>query len=198
MRKCVSGMMHGGRDQKGRKEEGGGGRRRNGGGGGPGGHAGDEGEELVMVMRRCNDSSAVRSELALSFPLFFSSFSLSILFASLDSLPSLCLRMAMIPGTAYAPFYALLFTGTWLLSAQLAISAVRLCMWSARALIRRIMGRLLTLNTVNNSRSGAALSVTRNRRCSNEYFAITAIVMRVILICEFKGIQRFFFFFFLL
>jgi len=31
------------------------------------------------------------------------------------------------------------------------------------------MGRLLTLNTVNNSRSGAALSVTRNRRCSNEY-----------------------------
>lgn len=69
-------MMHGGRDQKGRKEEGegetaGGGRRRNGGGGGPGGHAGDEGEELVMVMRRCNDSSAVRSELALSFPLFF-------------------------------------------------------------------------------------------------------------------------------
>lgn len=148
-----------------------------------------------MVMRRCNDSSAVRSELALSFPLFFSSFSLSILFASLDSLPSLCLRMAMIPGTAYAPFYALLFTGTWLLSAQLAISAVRLCMWSARALIRRIMGRLLTLNTVNNSRSGAALSVTRNRRCS-EYFAITAIVTRVILICEFRGIQHFFFFFY--
>lgn len=106
--------------KRGEGETAGGGRRRNGGGGGggPGGHAGDEGEELVMVMRRCNDSSAVRSELALSFPLFFSSFSLSILFASLDSLPSLCLRMAMIPGTAYAPFYALLFTGTWLLSAQ--------------------------------------------------------------------------------
>jgi len=84
----------------------------------------------------------------------------------------------MIPGTAYAPFYALLFTETWLLSVRLAISAVWLCMWSARALIRRIMGRLLTLNTVNNSRSGAALSVTRNRRCSNMY----AIVMKVILI----------------
>jgi len=42
------------------------------------GHAGDEGEELVMVMRRCNDSSAVRSELALSFPsLFLLFFSLS-------------------------------------------------------------------------------------------------------------------------
>lgn len=49
-----------------RGNSGGGGRS---GGGGPGGHAGDEGEELVMVMRRCNDSSAVRSELALSLSL---------------------------------------------------------------------------------------------------------------------------------
>jgi len=162
--------------------------------GDPEGHAGDEGEELVMVMRRCNDSSAIRSELALSSRLSFSPLFLSILFASLDSLPSLCLRTAMIPGTAYAPFYALLFTETWLLSVRLAISAVWLCMWSARALIRRIMGRLLTLNTVNNSRSGAALSVTRNRRCSNVYFVVTAIVIKVILIygCS-SGIQYAFF-----
>lgn len=82
VRKCVSGMMHGGRDQKGRKE--GGTARGRSGEGGPGGHAGDEGEELVMVMRRCNDSSAVRSELALSLPLSFSPlFPLSILFARL-------------------------------------------------------------------------------------------------------------------
>lgn len=93
-----------------RREDSGG---RSGGGGGAGGHVGDEGEELVMVMRRCNDSSAVRFEFALS--------SFSIPLASLDSLPSLCLRTAMIPGTAYAPFYALLFTGTALLSARLAI-----------------------------------------------------------------------------
>lgn len=53
--------------------------------------------------------------------------SFSILLASLDSLPSLCLRMAMIPGTAYAPFYALLFIGTMLLSARLAIFTVWLC-----------------------------------------------------------------------
>lgn len=157
-------------------------------GGGPGGHARDEGEELVMVMRRCNDSSVVCSLFPSLFLLLFFSLSFSILFASLDSLPSLCLRMAMIPGTAYAPFYALLFTGTWLLSARLAISAARLCMWSARALIRRIMGWLLTLNTVNNSCSGAALSVTRNRRCSNEYFALSAIIMGVILIYGFTGI----------
>ena len=148
-------------------------------GGDPGGHAGDEGEELVMVMRRCNDSSAVRSKLALSL-----SFSLSLsLFPSLFpplflSVHPFCFARFFTfvlpsygddPRTAYAPFYVLLFTGTWLLSARLAISSVQLCMWSARALIRRIMGRLLTLNTVNNSRSGAALSVTRNRRCSNEY-----------------------------
>lgn len=64
----------------------------------------------------------------------FASSSLSLFFSfhpsssSLDSLPSLCLRMAMIPGTAYAPFYALLFTETMLLSARLAISTVWLCM----------------------------------------------------------------------
>lgn len=61
VRKCVSGMMHGDRDQKERKEKGGLVGERSGGGGGPRGHAGDEGEELVMVMRRCNDSSAVCS-----------------------------------------------------------------------------------------------------------------------------------------
>lgn len=173
-----------------REERKGGQRGERSGGGGPGGHAGDEGEELVMVMRRCNDSSAVRSELALSFSVSFSSFFFFFLcpFCFARPLPSLYLRMAMIPGTAHAPFYALLFTGTWLLSARLAIFAVRLCMWSARALIRRIMGRLLTLNTVNNSRSGAALSVTRNRRCSNEYFAVTMIIMTIILIYEFKDI----------
>lgn len=89
---------------------------------------------------------------------------LSVLVTLLDSLPSLCLRMAMIPGTAYAPFYALLFTGTWLLSTRVAILTVRHCMRvythvpvlecvhaNASAHIRRIMGRLLTLNTVNNS-----------------------------------------------
>lgn len=110
---------------------------------------GHQGEELVMVMRRCNDSSAVRFEFTLS-----SSFSIPP--ASLDSLPSLCLRTAMIPGTAYAPFYALLFTGTALLSARL----LRNLRMHGHVCVRRIMGRLLTLNTVNNSCSGAALSVT--------------------------------------
>lgn len=70
----------------------------------PEGHAGDEGEELVMVMRRCNDSSAVCFEfsfplclsLCLSLSLYLHFLSLSNLFASFDSLPSLCLRMAMI------------------------------------------------------------------------------------------------------
>lgn len=31
----------------------------------------------------------------------------------------------MIPGTAYTPFYALLFTGTWLLSTRVAVFTVR-------------------------------------------------------------------------
>lgn len=96
-----------------------------------------------MVMRRCNDSSAVRSPefplslsplilsfshfLTLIFSFFFPPLFLSVLVTLLDSLPSLCLRMAMIPGTAYAPFYALLFTGTWLLSTRVAILTVRHC-----------------------------------------------------------------------
>lgn len=123
---------------EGGKQEGqfGGRRSEGGGGGGPGGHTRDEGEELVMVMRRCNDSSAVCSEFSLSLIFSFSSlslshalslfspFPLSVPLAPLDSLPSLCLRMAMIPGTAYAPFYALLFTGIWLLSVRVAISTV--------------------------------------------------------------------------
>lgn len=56
-----------GKETKGKGDAGGSGGRE-----GPEGHVGDEREELVMVMRRCNDSSVVRSEFALVRSVFIS------------------------------------------------------------------------------------------------------------------------------
>lgn len=159
--------MHGGRDRivgRQRRIVGRGGAEGSGSGGwreAQEGIPGDEGEELVMVMRRCNDSSAIRSRFVLPHLLFLVSLSLSLCFLS-DL--TLYLRSTFVwrwsPGPLTHLFTPYCSTERGCYPARVAISplydfvcvlCVCMCVCSARACIRRIMGRLLTLNTVNNS-----------------------------------------------